>query len=381
MAGQIIKRGERTWVVRIFMGRDGNGKRRYFNKTIRGTAKDAQKYLNAALRDQDLGTFIEPSSMTLDEYLDKWLSAATRGRVRESTYTYYVEILDRYVRSPLGYKQLSALRPEDLLSLYTEMQDRGLSSRTVRHTHVAVSLALKQAVRWKMLAQNPATAVDPPRQVRKEMQALSVEEANRFLMAAAEDRWGVLFMLALTTGMRPEEYFGLQWKDVDFEQGVVTVQRALVWRRKGGGWYFCEPKTSRSRRSIPLPASVVKALAEHKRKQLEARMKIGSEYQNRDIVFATKTGGPLDRRHISRRNFKQILERAKLPANFRLYDLRHSCATLLLAANENPKIVSERLGHSSVVITLDTYSHVLPSMQRAASEKIESMLFTKSGTL
>jgi integrase len=110
-------------------------------------------------------------------------------------------------------------------------------------------------------------------------------------------------------------------------------------------------------------------------------MKIGSEYQNRDIVFATKTGGPLDRRHISRRNFKQILERAKLPASFRLYDLRHSCATLLLAANENPKIVSERLGHSSVVITLDAYSHMLPSMQRAASEKIESMLFTKSGTL
>lgn len=160
----------------------------------------------------------------------------------------------------------------------------------------------------------------------------------------------------------------------------MTVQRALIWRRKGGGWYFGEPKTSRSRRSIPLPASVVKALAEHKRHQLEERMKTGAEYQNRDIVFATSKGGPLDRRYISRRNFKQILVCAKLPASFRLYDLRHSCATLLLAANENPKIVSERLGHSSVVITLDTYSHVLPSMQRAASEKIENMLFTKSGT-
>jgi integrase len=208
-----------------------------------------------------------------------------------------------------------------------------------------------------------------------------LEALWRDRVAAAEDRWYVLFMLALTTGMCPEEYFGLQWKNIDFEQGIVTVQRALVWRRKGGGWYFSKPKTSRDRRNIPLPASVVKALVEHKRHQLEERMKIGAEYQNRDIVFATKTGAALDWRYISRRNFKQILERAKLPATIRLYDLRHSCATLLLlAANENPKIVSERLGHSSVVITLDTSSHVLPSMQRAASEKTENMLFTISGT-
>lgn len=210
---------------------------------------------------------------------------------------------------------------------------------------------------------------------RKEMKALSPDEATRFLTEASKDRWSALFALALVTGMRPEEYLGLQWKDVDLEKGTATIQRALVWHRKGGGWTFIAPKTARSRRNIPLPESVAQALAAHRRRQAEARLAVGADYQNYDLVFATRDGTPIMPRNLLSRHFKPILQRAKLPLSIRLYDLRHTCATLLLAANEHPKIVSERLGHASVTLTLDTYSHVLPSMQQAATEKLERILF------
>lgn len=257
------------------------------------------------------------------------------------------------------------------------MQQRGLSSRTVRYTHAVLTSALKQAVKWLMLSQNPAALVDLPKLGRKEMKALSAQEAARFLGAASKDRWAVIFAIALTTGMRPEEYLALQWKDIDLKKGLVTVQRALVWRSKGRGWVFTEPKTPKSRRNIPLPASIVRSLVSHKRRQGEEKLKAGGDYQTNDLVFATREGGPLIRRNLLRRHFRPILKKAGLPESIRLYDLRHTCATLLLAANEHPKIVSERLGHANITLTLDTYSHVLPSMQQAASEKLERILFKK----
>lgn len=377
MAGQIIKRGDDTWLVRIFMGRDAQGKRRYMNKTIKGKKKDAETYLSKTATAISTGTFVEPSPLTVSDYLDKWLQTAARGRLRERTFVDYSELLDRYVRPAIGEKRLSDLRPLHIQSLYTELRERGLSTRTVRYTHAVLSSALKQAVKWLMLAQNPASLVDVPKVARKEMQALSPEEAKRFLIESSKDRWSALFALALATGMRPEEYLALQWKDVDLGKGIATVQRALVWNRKGGGWTFTQPKTARSRRNIPLPTSVMSALKVHQRKQYEARLKAGAEYQNHDLVFATVEGTPLMMRNLLRRHFKPILKRAQLPDSIRLYDLRHTCATLLLSANEHPKVVSERLGHASVTLTLDTYSHVLPSMQQAASEKMEKMLFSK----
>ena len=154
------------------------------------------------------------------------------------------------------------------------------------------------------------------------------------------------------------------------------MQRSLIWKSyKSGDWYFGEPKTPRSRRRIPLPASVTSALKEHRRYQAEARLKAGATYQNLDLVFATSEGQPLIRLNVIQKHFKPILKRAGLPETLRLYDLRHSCATLLLSANENPKVVSERLGHSSITLTMDIYSHVLPDMQQAATEKLEKLLF------
>ena len=374
-AGQINPRGEDTWIVRIFMGRDGNGKRKYLNKTIKGKKKDAQDYLSNTQAAISTGTFVEPSPLTVKEYLSKWLQTAARPRVAERTFDSYSELISRYVTDDLGSHKLSDLRPLHIQKLYADMQERGLSARTVRYLHAVLSSALKEAVRWGMLLRNPAEVVNLPRQVRKEMQAFSPKEAMEFLKAAAQDRWGVLFAFALATGMRPEEYLGLQWKDLDLEKGIVTVQRAIIWRATGGGWYFGEPKTARSRRSIPLLASTLRLIKEHRRIQAEERLKAGAGYQHHDLVFTTSEGSPLMPRNLKRRHFRPILKAAKLPDDFRLYDLRHSCATLLLAAGENPKVVSERLGHASITLTLDVYSHVLPTMQQAAAERLEGLLY------
>jgi len=375
MAGQIIKRGEKNWVVRIFQGRDENGKRRYVNKTIHGTKKNAEKYLTAKLRDKDLGINIEPASESLDKYLEKWLESVVRSRVREATFDDYKYLLDRYVSPTLGAIKLCDIRSIDIQKVYGDMlSEKELSARTVRMTHAVLSSAMKQAVRWHMLQRNPCEFVDLPRMARKEMQALTPEEAGRFLHGARADKLGIVLSFALATGMRPEEYLALKWSDLDLHGGNATVRRTLIWR-KGGGWYFGEPKTSRSRRTIPIPKSLVSELVDHRRKQAESRLKKGADYQNNDLVFASGEGTPIILRNLVRRHFQPVLTRAKLSPTLRLYDLRHSCATLLLSAGENPKVVSERLGHASIVLTLDTYSHVLPSMQQAATEKLERILY------
>lgn len=378
--GQVITKADDKHLVRIFLGRNPQtGKREYFSKLISGKRKDAQQYLRKKMREIDLGTFVKPSVTTVSEYLDEWLKVAAKPRIAPNTFEQYKDVLNRYVRPVIGNHKLSSVRPMNVQALYSDMQQRGLSARVVHYTHAVLNSALKQAVRWTLLAVNPAELVELPKVERKEMQVLMPEQAAQFLAAAESDRYGVLFNVALVTGMRPSEYLGLQWKDINFETGDVTVQRTLTWKRDGT-WYFGEPKTSRSRRSIPSPNSLMLLLKEHRRRQAEERLKAGPKYQNLNLVFVSQEGKPLMQHNLIMRHFKPILRRAELPESLRLYDLRHTCATLLLIAGVNPKVVSERLGHSSVVITLDTYSHVLPSMQRAASEKLESLLSGKSGT-
>lgn len=373
MAGQIIKRGLDTWLVRIFLGKDANGKRNYFNKTIHGTKKDAQKYLTAKLREQDTGVFVEPASLPLNEYLDKWLETAAKQKLRERTFEGYEWMLKKYVRPTIGAKRLCDLKAMDIQTLYNNLKKSGLSARTVRYTHTVLSSSLNQAVKWKLLIQNPCSLCELPRQEKREMQAMSADEASKFLQAAKADKWYVVFLIAIETGMRPEEYLGLKWSDIDFESGIVIVRRGLVWL-KGGGWKFEEPKTAKSRRSVPLTQTTLAALKKYKREQAAYMLELGANYQRLDIVFASELGTPYYWKNLYNRHFKKTLEAAEIKTKFRLYDLRHTCATLLLQAGENPKVVSERLGHASVVLTLDTYSHVLPTMQQTATDKLEKML-------
>lgn len=328
------------------------------------------------MSDKDQGIFIEPSSLTVNEYLTKWLEVAARPRVSRRTADGYAGLLERYIRSPLGQGRLNKLQPLDIQKVYGEMQARGLSARVVRHTHSALHNALKQTCKWGVLARNPSDLVELPKVPHKERRVLSPDEAQEFLKVAAVMPHGLIFEFALLTGMRPEEFLALQWSDVDMTTGGAQIKRALVRHKKS--WSFEEPKTSRSRRTVFIPAPLIKKLSAHKRRQAEARLKLGAVWQSFDLIFCSEEGTPLSIPNITYRYFRPILTKAELP-RIRLYDLRHSCATLLLMADENPKVVSERLGHSTVVLTLDTYSHVLPTMQQQATARLEKMLYSKGG--
>jgi len=205
-----------------------------------------------------------------------------------------------------------------------------------------------------------------------ERRVLDENEAAVFLKACNEKPNGLIFEFALLSGMRPEEYLALQWRDLSFERNTAQVRRALVRHKKS--WRFQEPKTKGSKRTVTIPASLSRKLAIHKRLQAEHRLAIGSEWQAHDLVFCSEFGTPLSIPNLTYRYFRPILEKAKLP-QMRLYDLRHSHATLLLAADEHLKVVSERLGHSTIRLTADTYSHVLEGMQQGTASKLESMLY------
>ena len=372
-AGQIIARGERTWLVRIFMGRDPEyGKRQYHNKTVHGTRKDAQAYLNQAQRDRDLGMFFEPSRMSLDQYLDKWIETAAKPKLRAKTHRDYEALLKRYVRPALGTHSVSKIEPLDIQALYTNMLERGLSARTVRFTHAVLRASLHQAVKWRLIPINPAESVDLPRQAKGEIRVLPPQQARAFLEAAKQDRYYVLFALALTTGMRPSEYLALKWLDIDCKKGTVSVTRTLE-PIKGGGWQFADTKRARSRRMVKLQDWVLELLKKQRSAAPEEVTRSEAPAAAADLVFTNTNGNALNERNLVLRNFRNILDRAKLP-RIRLYDLRHTAATLALSAGVPAKVVSEQLGHASVAFTLDTYSHVLPHMQDAAAAQVEALL-------
>ncbi|MEQ1645926.1 MAG: tyrosine-type recombinase/integrase [Pyrinomonadaceae bacterium] len=374
MAGQIIKRGDNTWLVRIFTGKNAKGKRSYLNKTIHGVRKDAQHYLNQKLRERDLGISLESSTITVDEFIDRWLESAVRPRVSPRTADGYESRLEKYIRTPLGSKRLEALTAMDIQYVYAQIQAQGLSARTVRHTHSALHNALKQAVRWNLLQKNVAEYVELPKVPHIERRVLSPEESKRFLDKAETMPHGLIFEFALLSGMRPEESLALQWSDLDFERCTAQVNRALV--RHKGSWTFEKPKTAKSRRIITLSEPLMLKLKVHKRSQNETRLKNGLHWENNNLVFCTDLGTPHSVPNLTYRYYRPILTKAGLP-QIRLYDLRHSHATLLLIAEENPKVVAERLGHSTIVLTMDTYSHVIPTMQRNATDKLTKMLYER----
>ncbi len=373
MAGQIRKRGDRTWLVRVYLGRDPtNGSRKWLSRTVHGTRKDAEALLHRLLREKDLGAITRPSTVTLGEYLERWLDDVARHRVRPSTLHSYREQLRRWVYPLLGRRRLCDLAPVEVQDLYRRLLERGLAPASVRRVHARLKTALRQAVRWGLIPANPLDRVDPPRIPRREMRALSPEQARRFLEAARQDRFAPLWWLLLETGLRPAEALALRWEDVDLERGVVYVVRSLTWA--GREWRFEEPKTPKARRSILLSPGLTGALRAHRRAVLEQRMRAGPLWQDLDLVFPSAAGTPLDLKNLRDRHFRAVAERAGLPRDFRMYDLRHTSATLLLLAGEHPKVVAERLGHATVHMTLDTYSHVLPTLQRRATEKMARLL-------
>ena len=363
MRGQLYKR-RNSWTIRVAAGRDPeSGKRQIINRTVHGTKKEAEQVRVALLRQLDQGELLlKPTRLTMREYLEEWKAKAARPRVSPRTFHDYEGMLERYVTPVLGTRRLSAITPMDVQDVIARMLARGLSSRTVRYCHTVLNNALRQAVRWRYLSHNPAREVELPRRERREMLALTEQEAQRFLAAAASSIHHALFALLLGTGLRPGEAVALKWTDLDAANDRLIIRRSVSSGK--GGMRLQEPKTAQGRRTVELPHHLTRLLMERK-----------GDADEQDFIFPSKAGTPLDVRNLASKHFKPTLTKAGLPSKFRLYDLRHTHATLLLLAGVNPKIVSERLGHAGVMITLDVYSHVLPGMQSAAAAKLDAMLF------
>jgi integrase len=264
----------------------------------------------------------------------------------------------------IGERQIQHLKIDDIQPIYNDLVERGFSSRTVRHTHVILNAALNQAVRWGLLRSNPAIYAHLPAKERGEARAMTQEQAQRFLAACQSDERCEYFSFLLATGVRPSEACAIQWSDISFETKQLTLERTLV-RPEGGGWAFEETKTG-NRRSFELPQATLTMLEAFQKKAIPNK---------HGLVFTTVDGEPLDVRNLNTRNFKRICTVAGLEG-FSMYHLRHTCATLLLLAGVHPKVVSERLGHADITTTLNVYAHVLPTMQKEASDKLNAMLFT-----
>lgn len=294
--------------------------------------------------------------------------------MRDSTHDRYADYVRLHIKPTLGGLRLAALTPPVLQQLYARKLAQGLSPRTVQHLHRVLHRACHQAVRWGYLASNPVDRADPPRVPKAELHPPSVLELAALFdaCAAAHDRLGALYVVAACSGCRQGELLGLQWRDVDLERGTLTVRRALV-KATHGVPTFAEPKTAGSRRTLHLPDEAVDALRRHRQRQPEERLLVGPGYDPHKLVFCTQIGTPLLMSNLFRA-FKAALERAGLPRSVRFHDLRHAHASLLLAGNAHPKVVSGRLGHSQIALTLDTYSHVTPALDADAAAIVQRMI-------
>lgn len=380
---ELIHRSGNKWRVRVFCRRDEHGKKIFcYNKTHTfETIKERNSFANRKQQEHEDGTLHDrPEKLTLDRHLDDWLEHK-RGKLDPNTHADYKETLERYVRTELGDVLLTDLKPRLIQKLYDGMTKQGLTARTVRYTHTILRSALEKAVWWDLIPTNPANRTERPSGSRKKIGVMMPDEAARFLESAKEDRLAALFYLALANGPRPEESFGLQWPDVNLEKGRIEIQRVLISNRTGGGWRLRDmPKTDSGFRTLTLEPEVIEILQEHRKRQLLERVGAGKRYQNNNLVFATPTGEPLRGSNVLRRSLRPVLERAELNPAFHLYTLRHSFATLSLAARVDAKSVSYALGHKSVAFTLDTYVHIVDSMLVEASGKLGSLLFKKTGS-
>jgi integrase len=364
--GTIRHRKDGRWEARYYATENGGSVRRSVIKTTR---QDVVVALRAALTARDDGKPVPHGSLTVGVFLTNWLEGA-RPTIRPGTWRRYEQLTRLYLVPGLGKIRLVALGPHDVARLYRNLLAGGMTPAMVNYVHRTLRRALGQAERWKLVASNAAALVTPPRGERREMTTLTAEQV-RHLLDVAPDRDRPLYLLAVSTGMRLGELLALRWADVDPGSGSLRVVATL--RLSGQEATFAAPKTARSRRRVELSPSVVAALSAHKVATIEERWRAGQLWEDHDLVFPNVLGRPRGTSSSIGRTFHALLERADLP-RIRFHDLRHTAATLMLGRGVHAKLVSDMLGHASVGITLDTYSHALPSMHREAAQVMEELL-------
>jgi integrase len=362
--GSIYQRANGKWCATYCAGYTEQGRRR--RRTIFGKTKQAvQDKLRQLTADSATRPPLEPQRIAVGEFLDRWLADAAKPALKPTTYANYAAVARNHIKPRIGGLPLSKLAVMHIQSLYADMARAGKSAETIRLTHAVLRRALRQAVNWRLVPYNVSVDVERPRTSKIEFTPLNAPQVAQLLAAVVDHRLAAIFTVAVATGMRLGELFGLQWLDVDLTAGVIMVRRSLA--EISGKLLVTDPKTARSRRRIDLPQVAIDALHRHR----EAMAAEG--FGQVKWVFCNTRGGPLRRSHFHKQVFKRLLKKANLP-DIRFHDLRHTSATLLLSAGVHPKVVQERLGHSQISITLDIYSHVLPTLQREAAGKLEEML-------
>ena len=342
------------------------------------TRKDAEAAMCRVMAAVEERSYVVPTRITVREYLLKEWLPAIKGTVRPTTFASYATHVEGHIVPALGSLQLSRLSAQAINGFYARLLENGrlqgkgsLSSATVRRVHATLHRALKDAVRWQRLSLNPADAADPPRgqSRQRELPAWNAEQLAGFLCHVKDDRLFALWRLLAMTGCRRGEALGLPWDDLDLETNTITMRRALV--PLGGKVQVSEPKTARGRRRIALDPLTIETLKDHAARQADEQSACQA-WKETGYIFTTEDGQPLDPHRVSKA-FERHLRSAALP-RIPLHGLRHTYATLALSSGVNPRIVSGRLGHSTVALTLDIYSHVLPQADEDAADRIAALI-------
>jgi integrase len=331
------------------------------------TRKEVQENLIAALAERDKGVIVD-DRLTVSDYLEQWLGSM-RGNVKDVTLERYRHNVEHHILPRLGSTKLSKLRPHNIQVLYDE-KARTMSPASVRLIHGVLSGALKQAVMLQLINQNPADHTNRPKQTATEIKPLTADEARALLRAAEGDPLEAVYVLALTTGARIGELLALRWSDLDFDAGILRIERTRSAATTGPR--FTTPKGGRSR-SIHLTPRSLEALRSHRARQNEMRL-AAVVWEDADLIFTTRSGSVIRPSTLTDDHFKPLLERAGLPRSTRFHDLRHSCATLLLSRGVDVVSVQRLLGHASPSMTLNVYGHLLPGMGEATAAAMESAL-------
>lgn len=370
--GSIYQRKDGRFAASFDLGHVNGVRKR---KTIYGaTRREVVEKLRVAQRHFAENRLVADERQTVRQYLDWWLTNVAPRTVRPSTLLSY-EQKAKHINSVIGDVRLARLTPQHVHHLIERKLSEGLSPRGVAYIHAVLRRALGQAERWDLVSRNVARLVDPPRTPFREVIPLTPDEAQQLLLAASGARLEAMYFVALGLGLRLGEVLGLHWQDVNLDEGHLRVRVSL--QRIGPDLVFTEPKSARSRRTIPLPEAVREALRSRRRVQLRERLLAGPIWEENDLVFATERGRPLDPRNVGRA-FHRLCKRAGIGPR-RFHDLRHTCASLLVAQGVHPRVVMEILGHSQISLTMNTYSHVLPSAQREAVDRLAAVLGVGSG--
>lgn len=371
MNGSIRQRYKGTWQIRYSPPADGSGRRKFLTETVRGTKKEAQAVLRDRITALETGNYVEKARETVAGFMNRWFEIYAVPNTDAKTQQGYRGIIRRYINPVLGNIKVQSLTARQVQALYVDMLSRGIGAPSVVSVHRVIREALGHALNWGIVTKNVAVATKPPRIERKTMEMWDIPDIHRFLDAAFDDSFYPVYQLAVLTGLRRGEVFGLKWDAVDLEGSTLRVTRTLQ-RISGCGLVEGQPKTPRSRRNIDLAPGALALLDDVRAAQVENRLEYGDLWQDTGHVFTHLNGSPIDPDYISKR-FAKLVRASGLP-HLTFHGLRHAHATLAFAAGVSPKTISERLGHASIAITMDIYAHVLPGMGADAALAVERLL-------